>query len=139
VLRNNEGECFELPDVQNAVGRGAACNVCIPGSQAISNRHASISIDREGVSSVKDLGSRNGTFLNDRRVPQDSSYVVQSGDQIQLGIDGPTFLFEFGPAYYARWPQDPERIRSQAARSAPTPAGPRHQSSSPAPNGRRGR
>lgn len=111
LLRDTDGNLFEFPALQNTVGRGAQCNVCISTSQAVSNRHASMVIDREGKSSIQDLGSRNGTFLNDRRVPQDSGFVVESGDSIKLGIDGPTFLFEFGPAYYARWPYNPERLR----------------------------
>jgi len=111
LLRNADGELYELPELRNVVGRGASCNVCISSSQAISNRHASVDIDREGKSSLKDLGSRNGTFLNDRRVPQDAGFVIKSGDSVRLGVDGPTYVFEYGPAYYARWPQEPERVR----------------------------
>merc|ERR1719330_1550494 len=97
--------------MKNVVGRSPCCNVCIPGSQAISNRHAIVEIDSTGKTNVMDLSSRNGTFLNDRRVPQDVGFVITRGDSIRLGADGPSFAFEFGPAYYARWPQDPELVR----------------------------
>jgi len=110
VLRKGDEELYELPSLQNVVGRSPACNACIPFSQAISNRHMSVDFDSEGKVSIRDLGSRNGTFLNDRRVPQDAGLVLQSGDAIQLGVDGPSYVFEYGPAYYARWPREPERI-----------------------------
>lgn len=111
LLRNSDGELYEFPEMRNVVGRSAACTVCVSASQAVSNKHCSVDIDREGKSSIRDLGSRNGTFLNEKRVPQDSGFVISSGDAVRLGADGPTYLFEFGPAYYARWPQEPERVR----------------------------
>jgi len=110
VLRNSEGEQYELPGLQNVVGRSAACNAVITHSQAISNRHASVDFDNDGRVSVRDLNSRNGTFLNDRRCPQDAGIVIHSGDSIRLGVDGPSYTFEFGPAYYARWPAEPVRV-----------------------------
>lgn len=118
VLRNAEGELYELPALQNVVGRSPTCNVCIAASQAVSNKHASVDIDREGKSSLKDMGSRNGTFLNDHRVPPGAGLVIRSGDSIRLGGDGPTYIFEFGPAYYARWPSEPERVRNGARTAA---------------------
>lgn len=114
----NEDESYELHGLQNVVGRAATCDACISGSQAISNRHAAVDFDSEGRTSLRDLGSRNGTFLNDRRVPQDDrGFVLQSGDAVKLGIDGPVYIFEYGPAAFARWPQDLRRAsgRREAA------------------------
>lgn len=112
VLRNADGELYELPSLENSIGRSAGCHAVITHSQAISNRHASIDFDREGTASVRDLGSRNGLFLNEKRVPSNSGLVIQSGDSIQLGVDGPCYTFEFGPAYYARWPSNPVRVNA---------------------------
>jgi len=113
VLRDGQGEFHELPDLRNLVGRGASCNVCIGGSQQISNKHASVDFNSEGRVFLKDLGSRNGTFLNDHRVPGDAGLVLQSGDAVRLGADGPTYVFEYGPAYFARWPREPERVQDR--------------------------
>jgi len=115
VLRNGLDEFHELPDLRNVVGRAPACNVCISGSQQISNRHASVDFNSEGRVLIKDLGSRNGTFLNEKRVPHDAGLVLQSGDAVRLGADGPSYVFEFGPAYYARWPREPERVQDRYA------------------------
>merc|ERR1719433_1111468 len=112
ALRNGDGEVFELPDLRNTVGRSPQCNACVSGSQQISNKHASISFNSEGQASIQDLSSRNGTFLEDRRVPVEHGVTVESGDAIRLGADGPTYVFEYGPAFYARWPREPQRVGS---------------------------
>jgi len=111
ALRNGDGEVFELPDLRNTVGRSPQCNACVSGSQQISNKHASINFSAEGQVSIQDLGSRNGTFLQDKRVCE-NGVIVESGDAIRLGADGPTFVFEYGPAFYARWPREPQRVTS---------------------------
>eukprot|EP00927_Polykrikos_kofoidii_P046220 TRINITY_DN4043_c0_g1_i1.p1 TRINITY_DN4043_c0_g1~~TRINITY_DN4043_c0_g1_i1.p1 ORF type:complete len:611 (-),score=91.06 TRINITY_DN4043_c0_g1_i1:201-2033(-) len=120
VLKNAEGEQYELPALKNVVGRSPACSAVITHSQAISNRHASVDFDGNGQVSVKDLSSRNGTFLNERRVPAETGVVIESGDAIQLGVDGPSYVFEFGPAYYARWPSNQIRV-SEARRPSQGP------------------
>jgi len=128
VLRNADGEKHELPRLQNTVGRAQTCDAVISYSQAISHRHASFDFDNNGRVSVRDLASRNGTLLNERRLPENAGVVVHSGDAIQFGIDGPTYTFEFGPAYYARWPREPvlvgphERSGEPRMRDAPAVA-----------------
>eukprot|EP00927_Polykrikos_kofoidii_P046222 TRINITY_DN4043_c0_g2_i2.p1 TRINITY_DN4043_c0_g2~~TRINITY_DN4043_c0_g2_i2.p1 ORF type:complete len:505 (-),score=64.68 TRINITY_DN4043_c0_g2_i2:19-1332(-) len=124
VLKNSDGEQYELPALKNVVGRSPACSAVITHSQAISNKHASLDFDSTGQVSVRDLGSRNGTFLNEKRVPQEAGIVIESGDAIQLGVDGPSYVFEFGPAYYARWPSNAVRVtqaRGNATSSSSAP------------------
>lgn len=117
VLRGSEGELFELPGLENVIGRSTACDTCIPGSQAISNRHMCISFASDGTASIRDIGSRNGTFLNDHRVAG-TALVMKSGDKVQLGVDGPSYVFTWGPAYYARWPRELQRASGARGRSS---------------------
>jgi hypothetical protein len=49
----------------------------------VSRRHADIGADDRGVS-VTDLGSANGTFVNDRRIPTGEPVRVRPGDQIRF-------------------------------------------------------
>ncbi len=50
----------------------------------VSRRHARLKISPEGAL-IEDLGSTNGTWLNEKRLTPDASFVVTSGDQIRLG------------------------------------------------------
>eukprot|EP00913_Durusdinium_trenchii_P034159 g31969.t1 len=108
---------FELPGLENVIGRSTACDTCIPGSQAISNRHMCISFASDGTASIRDIGSRNGTFLNDHRVAG-TALVMKSGDKVQLGVDGPSYVFTWGPAYYARWPRELQRASVPAHKAS---------------------
>jgi len=51
-------------------------------SSAISRRHARIVVD-EGGASVEDLGSKNGTYVNDR--PVETRTPLADGDQVRVG------------------------------------------------------
>jgi len=95
ILRAGDGEVHELIKHCTVIGRAASCCFCVGTSQGVSNQHASISFGDACTALLKDLDSRNGLFLNDRRV---SSRILQSGDAIQFGVDGPTYVFEYGPA-----------------------------------------
>jgi hypothetical protein len=44
---------------------------------------------------LRDEGSTNGTFLNDRRVTEQ---VLRDGDRIEFGLGGPTARFEHDAA-----------------------------------------
>ncbi len=50
----------------------------------VSRNHALIAYT-DGVYTIKDLGSTNGTWVNNKRLLAQMPYVLQSGDQIRLG------------------------------------------------------
>ena len=52
--------------------------------KGVSRRHAKI-IQRKGEFFIEDLGSANGTFLNDQRLTPYLPYPLKVGDKIQLG------------------------------------------------------
>jgi pSer/pThr/pTyr-binding forkhead associated (FHA) protein len=62
------GACFGIPEVPIVVGRSAEANVHIDDPW-ISNMHALIE-RRGGEFWVVDLGSRNGTFVDEQRVTE---------------------------------------------------------------------
>jgi diguanylate cyclase (GGDEF)-like protein len=51
----------------------------------VSRHHAALTIDPQGVVRITDLGSTNGTYLNDRRLPGQRPFRVKDGDRIRLG------------------------------------------------------
>jgi hypothetical protein len=59
-----KGEDFRLRDGQNIIGSASGLEVSLANDPAISSKHASIRY-RDGVFSLTDLDSTNGTFLND--------------------------------------------------------------------------
>lgn len=64
------------------VGRDPGCDRVIDQA-VVSSRHARLSRRADGTVVVEDLGSSNGTFINDRKI--DSSGVARAGDTIRLG------------------------------------------------------
>jgi pSer/pThr/pTyr-binding forkhead associated (FHA) protein len=86
-----QGKTFPLNCVQPAtLGRDPAADLRIP-SERVSRRHCQIKASREGYVLV-DLGSSNGTLLNQSRIQ--GTHPLQPGDYIQTG----DCLFRFNPA-----------------------------------------
>lgn len=62
------------------IGRGADCDVVIARDE-VSRAHALLVHDRDGWT-IEDLGSRNGTFVNEQRIERTA---LREGDTIRLG------------------------------------------------------
>ena len=71
----------------NMLGREGS-GVVLLQSSTISRRHARLTIDRRNAV-IEDLGSKNGTFVNDRRVTKPTPVV--EGDHVRIG----SLLFTF--------------------------------------------
>ncbi|KAF0107237.1 MAG: winged helix family two component response transcriptional regulator [Anaerolineaceae bacterium] len=70
-----------LPPESAVIGRAVECDVVI-ASARVSREHARLR--REGRKwFLEDLGSTNGTFLNDERIPRPME--LRDGDQISIG------------------------------------------------------
>ncbi len=64
------------------LGRGKNTDVSIPDASSLSRRHASLTYRIESVI-LEDLGSTNGTYVNDVRIEQPT--LLRSGDRFQIG------------------------------------------------------
>ncbi len=71
---------IDLGNESITIGR-ATSNMLVLNDLQASRQHARLDFDN-GTWAVKDLNSRNGTFVNGRRVTQQ---VVHPGDQIAIG------------------------------------------------------
>lgn len=69
------------------IGRSSTNDICIP-EHHVSRQHAVINY-RDGIFVITDLGSANGTFVNDEQVNE--PFPLFSGDQIRLYV--PTVSF----------------------------------------------
>lgn len=93
------------------IGRAAECDVSIPGDLSISRRHAAlIGTDLGWV--VKDLDSRNGTFVNGLRVKTRSR--LKPGDRVLLGSSTGFELVELGPSWSAPTAMTPQATQPVA-------------------------
>lgn len=81
VTLNDDVQIIELPEGKPVyVGRTDDCEICIT-SPTVSRRHA-VFLFQNGHCGVKDLGSINGTLLNDKQLKQ--SAVLADGDTIRI-------------------------------------------------------
>lgn len=76
----SSGMRFFIEKAELVIGRDDRCDVVIPDRQ-VSRQHASITLRDDGYI-LKDLGSKNGTFVNGREV--DGPHALQDGDEIQI-------------------------------------------------------
>ncbi len=94
------------PDLR--IGRDPESALALAGeaSQSVSWRHARIELTPQGAF-LTDVGSSNGTLLNDQRITGRAS--VKQDDRIQLGYTGPTLrIVELDLAEVAPPPRRPE-------------------------------
>jgi hypothetical protein len=80
-----------LVEAELLVGRSSACNLRIP-EPYVSARHAAIRWEGH-VWEIKDLGSRNGTFLNGTRLSLGQSHRLTSGCELWFGNDAEIWAF----------------------------------------------
>jgi diguanylate cyclase (GGDEF)-like protein len=74
------GSRYRLGEQQRVIGRGDICDIRIDDN-SVSRRHAAIE-PNDGGYKVIDLGSTNGTFLNDRPVQEGN---LRDGDYLRVG------------------------------------------------------
>ncbi len=65
------------------IGRSESCNLR-PKSESVSRKHC-IMVLRDNRVLVQDLKSRNGTFVNEKRLPPEKAKVLESGDKLRVG------------------------------------------------------
>lgn len=75
------GKEFLIPDAGLVVGREGSVRV---NDDYLSRRHFSVARDADGTLRVRDLGSRNGTFLN--TLPARNT-KIRPGDEIRAGVN----------------------------------------------------
>ncbi len=80
---------LELGEEEVLIGRDPAATLCL-NNRAVSRRHCSLR-QESGQFVLRDLGSHNGTFVNEVPVTE---RVLKHGDRI--GVSGHTFIFADG-------------------------------------------
>jgi pSer/pThr/pTyr-binding forkhead associated (FHA) protein len=78
-----EGERWVLDRKQMTIGRSVDCDIVLPKRQ-VSRYHATIERDNGGYL-LRDLGSKNGTYVNGQQV-RGEPYRLKDGDEIQIAL-----------------------------------------------------
>lgn len=84
VIRNIDGKTITVPLDRDRIslGRSSANELCYPDDAGLSRQHLAI-VRVNGQWQVEDLGSKNGTLLNGKRIEQ--SIPFAPGDRISAG------------------------------------------------------
>lgn len=78
---DKRGQVFDLGD-ELTVGRAGGCQIALEDDKTVSQLHARV-FRRDGRVYVEDLGSTNGTYLNQRKVTVPTE--IGPGDKIRVG------------------------------------------------------
>jgi pSer/pThr/pTyr-binding forkhead associated (FHA) protein len=110
----HKGKVIPIPVAQFLIGRDEGCQLR-PASPAISKRHCAL-IVRGGKVYLRDFGSTNGTFVNEKQV--DGEIEINHDDKIRIGP------LEFSLQVKRTPGLSPSRdeLKPSSAASIPTPA-----------------
>jgi pSer/pThr/pTyr-binding forkhead associated (FHA) protein/S1-C subfamily serine protease len=103
------------------LGRGNECEVqpVGPDDTTVSRVHAELTIATDGHFAVRDVNSRNGTFLNGQRITK--PMPIRLRDRIMLGTGGPELIVE-GIGTAPSIPAVKRGEKGGEASAAPSPA-----------------
>jgi pSer/pThr/pTyr-binding forkhead associated (FHA) protein len=91
VTADGQTQRVQLSKDRTVIGRQEDCQIRIPIA-GVSRQHCEIVV-RDGSITVKDLGSSNGTYLNQERI---TSHPAAAGDLLSVG--GQVFLIQVNGA-----------------------------------------
>ncbi|CAO2587530.1 Centrosomal protein of 170 kDa protein B [Lemmus lemmus] len=95
-LVSSSGTRHRLPRELIFVGRDE-CELMLQ-SRSVDKQHAVINYDQDRDEHwVKDLGSLNGTFVNDVRIPDQKYITLKLNDVIRFGYDILLYFASSGP------------------------------------------
>ncbi len=93
----SQQEEFDFSKSELTIGRDTASDIQFdPETElVVSRNHGKIIKKAEDVFIIEDNGSRNGTFVNGKKV--EGSVLLNPGDEVKLGANGPSFIFDLTP------------------------------------------
>ena len=102
IIDGNETE-YPLADEPMLIGRHPDCAIAI-AAPSVSGRHAKIQ-GKDGLFVLEDVGSRNGTFVNDQRI--EGSVELHHDDSLRFGSTTARFLAPAAPSMAKAGPASP--------------------------------
>lgn len=84
-LHLSTGENIPITHWENVIGRSKSCDINL-GDPRVSRNHGTLTRDNRGNWRYRDLGSKNGAFVNGERVEKDERVPIEPGDVITMGM-----------------------------------------------------
>ena len=97
------GQVIPIVGERFVIGRADDCDLK-PRSELISRYHCEVSL-KDGGAFVRDMGSKNGVFLNDNQITE--TFELKNGDKLAIGP-----LEFFAHITVEEKPQRPARVKS---------------------------
>jgi len=88
-----EGEIFTIGRFDVSVGKQQSSFEFDKKTKAVSRRHAVIERDIEGYKII-DLSSSAGTFVNEKKLPPNTPYGLETGCRVSFGNSGADYIWE---------------------------------------------
>lgn len=82
--RANDEPCKISKTEATAIGRSRQNNICILQDEMVSRKHGKI-IPLSRAFMLQDLGSINGTFINQTQVATEQTVLLRLGDEVEMG------------------------------------------------------
>src|SRR5213593_4036012 len=84
LIQGPDGQTKTIPltGERLAVGRSSAAELCFPEDAGLSRQHFAFEVQGDDWT-VQDLGSKNGTFVNN--IPLKARLILKAGDRITAG------------------------------------------------------
>ena len=111
-LKCPDGASVPLTHWENLVGRHRGCDIIL-NLGAVSRSHGTLIRDSEGTWVYNDLNSKNGSFINGRRVTEPTE--MQGGDVLTVGGTD----FELYPLSYRERMENIEKRKRNTKRTSP--------------------
>ena len=85
LIRVSKSQTIDIPlnQQQMTFGREEFCDVVFENDPQVSREHCGFRRYSDGIVTVTDFGSRNGTFVNDARIFEETH--LNHGDRVRLG------------------------------------------------------
>ena len=85
LIGKESNEQYSIDTFAFAIGRGAGNNIVISRDALVSRQHA-VLLHISGKMYLQDIGSRNGTMLNSKRLQTFHMMQLRTGDEICIGV-----------------------------------------------------
>lgn len=113
----HEGKIISLTTKKFLIGRGDDCHMR-PNNELVSRHHCVFNLDDFSVR-LRDLGSTNGTFVNDEQIR--GQVELKTGDRVRIGKLELMVTIRQGAPVAAAVPEEPEEYTNLSGETIPDP------------------